>query len=115
MTMGFSFDPGPLPFITIRDQKWASRLAYLPMPLRIHGEHGCPMPRQIAEVRHVEPYNEPCPPGLAHLYAGKRLVAVHLGKAEPCAVRGVVHAWDSEWRMCAHCGEPITTKEASPC
>lgn len=49
MPMGFSHDPGPLPFCTVRDAKWANRLE-LNGWVEIHGEHGCEMPYQIAKV-----------------------------------------------------------------
>lgn len=100
--MGFRFDPGPLPFITIRDAKWANRLAELPMALRIHGEHGCQMPRQIGTVVRVEPYDGRRP---MFYLDGQALVSVWIIKPYPC--QGA-HAWDNEWGMCAHCGEPIT-------
>lgn len=95
--MGFSSDPGPLPFVTIRDAKWLTRLAYLPMPLRIHGEHGCTMPRQIATVERVERWT-----GTSVYPDSRPLVRVSLVKPDPCTV----HAFDGEWGMCAHCGEP---------
>lgn len=101
-SMGFSHHPGPLPFVTIRDAKWANRLTNLG-PLRIHGEHGCDMPRQIALVAKVAPYT-----GSRSLIGliypdGRPLVAVHLEQPTQCPV---VHAWDHEWGMCAHCGTP---------
>lgn len=98
--MGFTIDPGPLPFVTVRDVKWANRLAYLPMPLRIHGEHGCSMPRGIASAVRVEPTES----GAGPYPDSRRLVKVYLEKPASCPV---VHAWDREWGMCAHCGEPI--------
>lgn len=107
--MGFSHDPGPLPFATIRDAKWANRLVEVPMPMRIHGEHGCVMPRQIASVVRVEH----CERGAAaHIYPDNRpLVRVCLEKPVPCAR---VHAFDGEWGMCAHCGEPNPTSQGAP-
>lgn len=97
--MGFTSDPGSLPFITIRDVKWANRLVDLPMPLRIHGENGCGMPMQIATVVRVEPYAGP-----SNYPLGTPLVKVWLVK--PCPCKGP-HAWDQEIQMCAHCGATI--------
>lgn len=81
MPMGFSVDPGPLPFCTIRDaNKWEPRLAngYI----EIVGEGACSMPLQMARVVDVEPYDPAfhgaLPGHLAGPYAGKRLVAVWL-------------------------------------
>lgn len=110
--MGFTRDPGPLPFVTIRDAKWANRLTNAPMMIRIHGEHGCPMPRGMALVVKVEPYTGESPEHLAQRYNGVPLVAVHLEKPPPCRGR---HMWDNEWGMCAACGEPIPPKEATTC
>jgi hypothetical protein len=50
--MGFSYDPGPLPFVTVRDAKWQNRLEGTDW-VGIHGEHGCSMPYQIAKVRAI--------------------------------------------------------------
>jgi len=74
--MGFSHDPGPLPFVTIRDaDKWAPRLTN--GAIEIIGEHGCKLPLTMARVVKIEPHNG-CPPHLAHVYRGRRLIAVHL-------------------------------------
>ena len=75
--MGFSFDPGPLPFTTIRDAKWANRLEGMVFA-EIVGEHGCAMPYQYARVVSIEPFVGECPPHLANVYRGKRLVAIRL-------------------------------------
>ena len=75
MPMGFSFDPGPLPFTTIRDAKWANRLEGHSF-VEIHGEHGCMMPYQKASVVRIRPYEGECPPHLANVYKGKKLVSV---------------------------------------
>lgn len=78
--MGFTHDPGPLPFVTIRDaDKWGTRLAN--GFIEIIGEHGCAMPLQMARVVSIEPYTGPCPEHLAHVYRGRRLIAVHLDRA----------------------------------
>jgi len=77
MPMGFSFDPGPLPFTTIRDAKWANRLEGHSF-VEIHGEHGCMMPYQKASVVRIRPYEGECPPHLANVYKGKKLVSVDL-------------------------------------
>jgi len=75
--MGFTHDPGPLPFTTIRDaDKWAPRLTN--GMIEIHGEHGCQLPYQLARVVSVEPYTGECPAHLAQVYKGRRLVAIHL-------------------------------------
>ena len=75
--MGFTHDPGPLPFTTFRDAKWANRLEGIGF-VEIHGEHGCQLPYQLARVVSVEPYTGECPAHLAQVYKGRRLVAIHL-------------------------------------
>lgn len=75
--MGFTHDPGPLPFTTIRDSKWDNRLTGHDFA-EIQGEHGCTMPYQKARVVSVEPYTGECPGHLASVYKGKRLVAIRL-------------------------------------
>lgn len=75
--MGFSHDPGPLPFITIRDaDKWGPRLTN--GMIEIQGEHGCTLPLQMVRVARVEPHTGVCPAHLAGVYQGKRLIRVHL-------------------------------------
>jgi hypothetical protein len=78
--MGFSLDPGPLPFVTIRRHDWANRLT-LGELIEVHGEHGCPMPPTAARVVSIEDHLGPCPSSLATVYAGKRLVAIALEPA----------------------------------
>ena len=75
--MGFAHDPGPFPFVTIRDAKWANRLHGHSL-VEIRGEHGCSLKPQWALVTSVEPYSGPVPAHLASLYAGRALVAVGL-------------------------------------
>lgn len=75
--MGFSHDPGPLPFATVRDSKWANRLTEGEV-VQIQGEHGCGMPKTLARVIRVEPYGGACPQHLAGVYAGRRLCSVLL-------------------------------------
>lgn len=101
--MGFTHDPGPLPFVTIRDAKWANRLVDLPV-IRITGEHGCKMPRGVAKVVSVEPYTEDCPAHLLDRYDGRPLVSVLLDVPAPCAGE---HQLDGEWGMCARCGAAL--------
>ena len=75
--MGFSHDPGPLPFFTVRDaDKWAPRLTN--GQIEIRGEHGCTMPQQMVRVAKIEPHVGACPPELLPVYHGKRLIRVHL-------------------------------------
>lgn len=75
--MGFTHDPGPLPFVTIRDAvKWAPRLAA--GHIEIIGEHGCTMPLQMVRVAKIEEHDGVCPPELLPVYAGKRLIKVYL-------------------------------------
>lgn len=77
MPMGFSRDPGPLPFVTVRDAlKWEPRLTN--GQIEIVGEHGCKMPLQMVRVAKVEPHTGACPPELLPVYAGKRLIKVYL-------------------------------------
>lgn len=76
--MGFTFDPGPLPFTTIRDAKWANRLEGMSF-VEIQGEHGCTMPLTKARVISVRPYHGDCPHHLRSVYAGKMLCEIRLG------------------------------------
>lgn len=76
--MGFSHDPGALPFTTIRDAKWANRLEGVPPFVEIVGEHGCELPRQVARVLQVMPYTGAPPVHLASIYWGRPLVAIRL-------------------------------------
>lgn len=83
--MGFSADPGPLPFTTIRDGKWMNRLEGVPPFVEITGEHGCRMPRQVVKVAWRRPITAESarreglhiPP----VYAGKPLFAIRLTRA----------------------------------
>jgi hypothetical protein len=80
--MGFSHDPGPLPFVTLRDAgKWPNRLVGVPPFVEMRGEHGCNMPYQVAKLVSIEPYEGPLPSHLASVYVGRKLVAIALAKA----------------------------------
>lgn len=74
--MGFTHYPGPLPFATIRDTKWANRLTVGEL-VQIQGEHGCKMDKQPARVERIEGAAE-CPAHLAGIYGRRSLCAVHL-------------------------------------
>jgi hypothetical protein len=75
--MGFSHDPGPLPFATVRDAgKWEPRLTN--GQIEIRGEGACAMPQRMVRVAKIEPFLGACPPELLHVYHGKRLIRVHL-------------------------------------
>jgi hypothetical protein len=74
--MGFTHDPGPLPFVTIRHDKWANRLVELPQFIECKGEHGCLMGTVVAKAVKVEPYTGECPAHLANVYKGQRLCAI---------------------------------------
>lgn len=75
--MGFSHDPGPLPFVTVRDaDKWAPRLAN--GMIEIQGEHGCTLPLTMCRVARIEPHAGACPPELLNVYSGRRLIKVWL-------------------------------------
>lgn len=78
--MGFSYDPGLLPFTTVRRQEWANRLT-LGENVEIHGEHGCTMPPMAAKVVSIEACST-CPAELASVYAGKQLVAIALEQTD---------------------------------
>lgn len=75
--MGFSFDPGPLPFVTVREaNKWGPRLTN--GQIEIIGEHGCTMPLQMVRVAKIEPFVGACPAHLLPVYHGRKLISVHL-------------------------------------
>jgi hypothetical protein len=75
--MGFTHDPGPLPFITVRDaDKWGPRLTNGQIEIRSEGAF--PMEQRMVRVAKVEPYVGACPAELLHVYHGKRLIRVHL-------------------------------------
>ncbi len=85
--MGFSHDPGPLPFTTIRDAKWANRLTGVPPYVEIVGEHGCTLLRQVAKVVAIADYPSAPPAHLASIYNGKKLVAIQLAAPTPKELR----------------------------
>lgn len=75
--MGFTYDPGPLPFCTIRPRdKWAPRLAN--GMIEIRGENGLKLSQQMVRVVKIEPYDGPLPAHLASLYRGAPLILVFL-------------------------------------
>lgn len=77
--MGFAHHPGPLPFTTIRDAKWANRLVDLPQFIECKGEHGnIAMGSVVGRAVSVEPYSGECPAHLANVYKGKRLCLIHM-------------------------------------
>jgi hypothetical protein len=76
--MGFSHDPGPLPFATIRDRdKWEPRLTGM-KEIDLQCDRGGFKVPARAKVMHIEDYDGPIPPALAGIYRGKRLIAVFL-------------------------------------
>lgn len=78
--MGFSRDPGALPFATIRTQKWANRIEVGEL-VQIQGEHGCRMPKTPARITHIEPFpGLCCPADLAHIpgYTSEQLYRIYL-------------------------------------
>jgi|GEM_PF-4166797 len=79
--MGFSRDPGGLPFCTIRSDKWANRLTVGEL-IQIQGEHGCRMPKTPARVTRIEEYGMVCPPELEDVYAGQRLWRIYLAPVD---------------------------------
>jgi hypothetical protein len=74
--MGFSIDPGPLPFTTVRGEKWACRLTVGDL-VQVRGEHGCTLPKQAARVVSIVE-GVSMPPELADHYGGQRCCAVSL-------------------------------------
>lgn len=81
MPMGFSVDPGPLPFWTVRDRdKWAPRLAN--GQIEIVGEGGFKMPLQMVRVAEIRPIQwfEAADSHLhvPNVYQGRPLIAVRL-------------------------------------
>ncbi len=81
--MGFSRDPGHLPFVTVRTQKWANRLTVGEI-IQVQGEHGCRLPKTPARVTAVELHRAPCPPELAHVpgYTSEALYRVSLAPVD---------------------------------
>lgn len=76
--MGFTHDPGPLPFVTIRDRdKWAPRLAGHEIVEMQADRPGLTIPAR-AKVVKVEDYTGELPMHLAGIYRGRKLIAVHL-------------------------------------
>lgn len=75
--MGFSHDPGDLPFTTIRRLDWSNRLSVGDLVMA-HGEKGCQFPATYCRVVSIEPYAGECPAHLKPVYAGKKLVAIAL-------------------------------------
>lgn len=76
--MGFSHDPGPLPFISVRPRdKWGPRLVGMAaIDLQVdRGQFTLPPRARIAKI---EDYTGPIPGHLATLYKGKPLIAIHL-------------------------------------
>lgn len=97
--MGFTHDPGPLPFVTIRDAKWANRLVELPQLIECIPEHGNPTMRmQVARAVRVEPYTGECPAHLAGVYKGKQLCAVHLEHEADLHERNRIESMNSQLR-----------------
>lgn len=76
--LGFSFDPGPLPFITVRPRdKWGPRLDGM-AAIDMQVDRGAFTLPARARIAKVEDYKGPMPAHLASLYQGKPLIAVHL-------------------------------------
>lgn len=76
--MGFSTDPGPLPFVTVRPRdKWGPRLDGMDaIDLQVD-RGGFQLPPR-ARIAKIEDYTGPVPAHLAGLYKGVPLIAVHL-------------------------------------
>lgn len=77
--MGFAVHPGPLPFSTIRSQKWAN-YTWPGEIIEIHGEHGCDMKATPARVVSIKPFTGTLPSNLVDYYKGK---ACHWIELEP--------------------------------
>lgn len=82
--MGFSRDPGRLPFATIRTTKWANRLQVGEL-VQIQGEHGCRLPKTAARVVRIEAHGDPCPADLSHVpgYLAEPLWRIYLEPVAP--------------------------------
>lgn len=77
--MGFSHDPGPLPFITVRPRdKWGPRLDGM-SAIDLQVDRGAFVLPPRAKILKVEPYTGEIPAHLAALYLNTPLIAVHLG------------------------------------
>lgn len=82
MPMGFTRDPGPLPFVTVRDyDKWAPKLANGQIEI-VSESPELAMPLQMVRVARTEEITakECAERGLytPGVYLGRRLLAVHL-------------------------------------
>lgn len=76
--MGFSHDPGPLPFATVRPRdKWGPRLVGV-AAIDLQVDRGTFTLPSRARVVRIEDYVDPVPEHLASLYRGAPLIAVHL-------------------------------------
>lgn len=76
--MGFSADPGPLPFITVRPRdKWGPRLSGI-TAIDLQVDRGAFTLPLRAKIVKIEDYAGPVPAHLAGLYKGLPLIAVHL-------------------------------------
>lgn len=76
--MGFSHDPGPLPFVTVRPRdKWGPRLAGHDIVELQVDRGGFTLPLRARLVK-IEDYTGPIPGHLAGIYSGVPLIAVHL-------------------------------------
>lgn len=90
--MGFTHHPGALPFVTVRDRKWANRLTVGEL-IEVHGEHGCDMPSIAARVVDVHSIAD----STAGIYPpGTPLCAVSL-EAAPPGWRKVGHPVHGDW------------------
>ena len=83
MAMGFAVDPGPLPFVTVRDrEKWEPRLAN--GQIEIRGELGLELEQQMVRVVDIMPIEAWQARALRlyvpEIYAGRRLIAVFLDR-----------------------------------
>jgi hypothetical protein len=82
MVMGFSHDPGPLPFACVRDAvKWLPRLTN--GQIEIRGENGLALEQRmvrIADITYPYSHEEARAHGLfvPAIYAGRKLVRVRL-------------------------------------
>jgi hypothetical protein len=76
--MGFSIDPGPLPFVTVRDRdKWLTRIEGLPFIELQVDRGGFTLPPR-ARIAKIEEHVGTCPAELLPVYHGKKLIRVHL-------------------------------------
>lgn len=76
--MGFSHDPGPLPFITVRPRdKWGPRVVGQAM-IELQCDRGGFEVAPRARIVKVEDYTGPVPGHLSTLYKGLPLIAIHL-------------------------------------